>query len=94
MARQEWGCQALQTVSCLGALTFLGTYKSWDAGQLWKSILFPGSVEPSGARDLQAVVGVVCTAGPPGASHFEAVHDADYERTPGPGKMQEHIYQG
>ena len=51
----------------------------------------PDSVGPSGARDIQAAVGAVCKAGPPGASLFEAVEDIDLEGTRGTGRLLEQI---
>lgn len=47
----------------------------------------PGSVGPSGARDMQAAVEAVCKAGPPGANHFEVVQDADFEGILGDGRL-------
>lgn len=44
---------------------------------------YPGSVGLSGARDVQAAD--VCEAGQPGASHTEAVWDADFEGIHGAG---------
>lgn len=51
-----------------------------------------GSVGPSGARDMQAAVGAFCEAGPPGASHFEAVLGADFKGILGAGGLLKQIY--
>lgn len=84
MMRQEWGCHALQTAShFLGVLTSLGSQESWDAGQGQEKQAVSLTVQA-----LQHHLGIgkcksICRAEPPGASQFETVWDADFERTPG-----------
>lgn len=51
----------------------------------------PDSSGPSGAGEIQAAVGAVCEAGPPGASLCEAVKDMDFAGTPGTGRFLEQI---
>lgn len=44
---------------------------------------FPGSVGPTGTREIQALLGALCEGGPSGASHFASFWNAVSEGTPG-----------
>lgn len=73
----------------------VSSQESWDAGQVWKELAVSSTVHSLwhhlGLKKLE-LVEVVYEAGPPGASCFEDVWDADIKGILGPDKMLEQMY--